>query len=117
MMTKPWTPPPRQAEEASVVHYSVDLPCLMSGAGTPFAGPFPLTMCMLQGLRLARMASKFEIKSEDGDRLLELRDGKVWGIPVLVDMFLRSSELAESMFQDMLEDMREAVASEQRNDI
>lgn len=86
----------------------------MSGAGTPFLGPFPLTVCMLQGLRLVRMGSKFEVKSEDGDRLLELRDGKVWGIPVLVDTFLRSNELAESMFQDMLGDMRKTVASEQQ---
>lgn len=114
MMTKPWTPPPPQPPDEREVTYPVDMPCLMSGAGTSFMGPFPLTVCMLQGLRLARMSSQFEVKSESGDRLLELRDGKVWGVPVLVDMFLRSHELAESMFQDMLADMRNAVAAEQQ---
>lgn len=69
---------------------------------------------MLQGIRLVRLRSRFEIKTEDGDRLLELRDGKVWGVPVLVDMFMRSNELAELIFQDMLADMKKLVSSEQQ---
>lgn len=113
MMTKPWSPPPQVPDDREV-QYPIDLPCLMSGAGTPFTGPFALAVCLLQGLRLARMGSSFQIKTEDGDRLLELREGKVWGAPDLVAVFLRSESLAESMFQDMLKDTRAAVATAQQ---
>jgi hypothetical protein len=114
MITKPWTPPPPQAPEDREVQYPLDLPCLMSGAGLPFIGPEPLMLCLLQGLRLARMRSRFEIKTEEGDRILELRDGKVWGVPSLVDIFVRSGELADSLFHEMLVEARKAVSPGQQ---
>jgi hypothetical protein len=116
MKTKTWAASPSSVESTPATSSlnAVDRPCFMTGAGTAMMGPFPLILCLLQGLRLSRLNSSFEIQSEDGDRLLELRRGNVWGDEVLVDMFRQADSLAEAMFQDMLSDMRKAVDTQQQ---
>lgn len=114
MKTKPYTPRPSADTGPVDSGFTVDFPCMMTGGGAPLAGPLPLSLCMLQGLYLVRLDSKFRIESTDGAHLLELANGKVSGDASLVQLFLAQNKMLLKMFDDMHQEANDIVTNMQR---
>lgn len=105
----PPPPPPTRSED-----FPLDLPCLMWAGSQDPVGPYPLAVCLLKAVELARLkGASFAIRGHASMKtILTLKNQVVDGELSVQRVFKAQVALAESLFAAIAAEARSAALRE-----